>query len=449
VSAKADAGTAAQSAAAGAKDLPLPVLGSRILVVDDIEWNRVLIGTLLSSVGFNNIAYACDGIEALRMIDEATPDLVVLDIMMPVMDGFEVCERLRKDARFDDMPILVQTALTGIEDRNRAFEVGTTDLVCKPLDRAELVARVRIHLENRLLIKDLREYRRRVEGELAIAREIFEHLLPGPQDLEELTRQCGIAVRSDMIQASALGGDIWGVWGLGPGRMGVYLLDMPGRGVSAALNVCRLHTLVRDLLPVVDQPSEFLALLNDRAVTLLERGDYAAVIYGIVDINDHSFTYAAAAANSLLVLTPDGQVLIGDGGGLPLGIANGCRFEQRRLAFPDGSALLLMSNAVFDALDTLPVPAADEAGGTAGMEAGAGAVDAGDGAADGNPASLARLLALVRSASGGRITAGSCAAVASAFRRQVGERPADDHTLIWITAAEPEESGGLAGLDRY
>jgi sigma-B regulation protein RsbU (phosphoserine phosphatase) len=149
------------------------IMDCSILVVDDTEFNRTLITAMLQEDGFRRIDHAIDGVEALRKIAEEPPDLMILDIVMPGLDGFEVCQRLRSDERFADLPVLVQTALSDTEDRNRAFAVGTTDLIIKPIDRKELLARVRIHLENRVLIQKLQLYRARLESELFMAREMY------------------------------------------------------------------------------------------------------------------------------------------------------------------------------------------------------------------------------------------------------------------------------------
>ena len=92
---------------------------------------------------------------------------------------------------------------------------------------------MRIHLENRVLIRDLQAYRARVEGELAMARSMYDHLLPSAALRASLKDSAGVELRSHTILSSDMGGDIWGVLPLGAGRFGVFLLDMAGRGVSA------------------------------------------------------------------------------------------------------------------------------------------------------------------------------------------------------------------------
>jgi sigma-B regulation protein RsbU (phosphoserine phosphatase) len=390
----------------------LRVADSDVLVVDDIEWNRALIGTLLEEAGYTNIRYAVDGQDALDRIAEQVPDLVILDIMMPGIDGFEVCRRLRANNSYADLPVLVQTALSGVEDRNRAFEAGTTDLVTKPLDRVELLARVTIHLENRALIRDLLQYRDRLEDELAMARKIFQHLMPSGATLERLRRESGMAFDSHMVRATDLGGDIWGTVGLSDGRVGVYLLDLAGRGVSAALNVCRLHTLVQELTGLAESPAAFLAALNRRTHDLMFVGEHASMIYGVVSPAEQRLSYACAGASPPLVLLPGGVTpQIGNAAGLPLGVTADAVYQTQELPFPAGAAILLYSNAILDALDS-------EAPGT-------------DGADElGAPQGLVALIEQVRPDNDSIPTFPT---ITELLDRVVGNPPKDDHTLVWLS----------------
>ena len=379
----------------------LPVADSPILVVDDIEWNRALIGTLLEESGYTNIRYAVDGADALAKIAEQVPDLVILDIMMPGIDGFEVLRRLRANPDYEGLPVLVQTALSGVEDRNRAFDSGTTDLVTKPLERTELLARVTIHLENRALIRSLSQYRDRLEDELDMARKIFEHMLPSPATLERLEAATGLSIRSHMLRSSELGGDIWGTVPAGDGRLGVYLLDLAGQGVSAALNVCRLHSLIQELSGLAGEPARFLSELNRHARALMMPGEHAKMLFGLVSPAESRFTYASAAASYPVLLVPGGAApRFGDSSGLPLGVMEDTAYEQQELPFPPGASLLLHSNAILDAID--------DAGGDCARKR------------------LAEMLSSARAGGGG------FEAITAALDPVVGNPPADDHTLVWL-----------------
>lgn len=328
------------------------VLDCPILVVDDTAFNRTLIGAFLAEAGFRRVSFAAGGLEALAMIEAALPDLLILDIMMPGLDGFEVCRRLRAMPETADLPILVQTALSSGEDRNRAFAAGTTDLVSKPLDRTELLARVRIHLEDRLLIRRLQAYRARVEAELSIARSMHEHLLPPPAQSAVVAAAAGCRLRAHNVISPDLGGDLWGLLPLGGGRFGVYLLNVAGRGVSAALNAFRLHTLLQELGPVHgEDAAALLTALNDRAAGLLVSGEKATMTYGVVDGEAGRFIHASADGAPPMILSNDGAPEFGSATGLPIGIATGTRYCSEVMDLPQGSVLALYSVAVLEALD--------------------------------------------------------------------------------------------------
>ena len=133
------------------------IANAPILIVEDGEFNRDLIAKALKKSGFKAIEFAENGKVALEKTYLLKPSLVILDIDMPVMDGFEYCERIRKNSAFNFMPILVQTALEDREVKLRALSSGADDFLYKPLDQIELVLRARIHLERHALIQDKEE----------------------------------------------------------------------------------------------------------------------------------------------------------------------------------------------------------------------------------------------------------------------------------------------------
>jgi putative two-component system response regulator len=130
-------------------DLPKPV----VMVVDDEETN---IDILLGILGDDyDISVAMDGPSALESVDEGLPDLILLDIMMPGMDGYEVCRKLKADQKTRDVPVIFVTAMTEVEDENMGFEVGAVDYITKPISPSIVLARVKTHLalydQNRVL----------------------------------------------------------------------------------------------------------------------------------------------------------------------------------------------------------------------------------------------------------------------------------------------------------
>jgi signal transduction histidine kinase len=116
-----------------------------VLVVDDTPENLRLLHSLLSTRGFD-VRPVTSGAEALRVVDAAPPDLVLLDVTMPVMDGFEVCRRLRAHPAHADIPVIFVTALTDVHDKVKGFEAGGDDYITKPFQIEEVTARVSHHI---------------------------------------------------------------------------------------------------------------------------------------------------------------------------------------------------------------------------------------------------------------------------------------------------------------
>lgn len=130
------------------------IAGGKILVVDDNAQNLELLVAYLEGLDCQ-IATAADGLEALEKVQEDPPDLVVLDVMMPRMSGFEVCRKLKSDPQTREIPILMVTALTEMVDIERGVDSGTDDFISKPVNRLELVTRVKSLLRVRHLKSEL------------------------------------------------------------------------------------------------------------------------------------------------------------------------------------------------------------------------------------------------------------------------------------------------------
>ena len=140
---------------------------SRLLIVDDNEDNRYTLTRQLARAGYTDVTAAADGREALELLQSRKFDLVLLDVIMPGLDGFDVCERLRADEATRDIPVVFLTALDDTLDKVRAFSVGAVDYLTKPFRSEELLARVGTHL-------DLRRARRVLEEQNARLREEIE-----------------------------------------------------------------------------------------------------------------------------------------------------------------------------------------------------------------------------------------------------------------------------------
>src|SRR6202521_2964833 len=128
---------------------------ARVLVVDDVELNVKLLEAKLSSEYFEVIA-ADNGPAALDMVEAELPDIILLDVMMPRMDGFEVCRRLKANPHTTDIPVVMVTALSDVSDRLRGLEAGADDFLTKPVNDTALFARVRSLVRLKRMMDELR-----------------------------------------------------------------------------------------------------------------------------------------------------------------------------------------------------------------------------------------------------------------------------------------------------
>lgn len=132
------------------------IIRQKVLIVDDVTKNIQLVANFLKQAGYE-INYAISGKTAIKHIKKQKFDLILLDIMMPEMDGFEVCQKLKSNDETKDIPVIFLTAKTDIDSITKAFKVGGIDYITKPFNKAELLARVKTHLELQQQKRNLKE----------------------------------------------------------------------------------------------------------------------------------------------------------------------------------------------------------------------------------------------------------------------------------------------------
>ena len=133
---------------------PDAIASATVLIVDDHEQNLELLQAYLEELGCT-IALARDGAEAVDAVESSPPDIVLLDVMMPKLSGFQVCEKIKTDPSTRDIPVIMVTALGEISDVERAVDAGADDFLTKPVHQLELVTRVKSLLRVRLLKRQL------------------------------------------------------------------------------------------------------------------------------------------------------------------------------------------------------------------------------------------------------------------------------------------------------
>jgi sigma-B regulation protein RsbU (phosphoserine phosphatase) len=333
-------------------DMEKRLLSSNILIVDDSEFNCILIQEIFKKRGFHQITIAHDGQEALEKIRVQKPDIILLDLMMPNMDGFEFCSHVRKLPEISDLPILVQTAVEDAKTRNMVFDKGASDLVTKPIDSEEMIARTILHLERQFLLKDLLNNRLRVSQELDQAREMQNQLMPSYEVLSSIRQEMQIGIAHYFETSSEIGGDFWGVRKLDADHVAMYICDFSGHGITAALNTFRLHALLQEIiLANGKRPDQVLRTLNHHIYPLINRDQFCTVFYGVVNTRTDTLDFASAGAPSPLIWNPINGVQRLDSSGVPIGAWRDSQYDLRQVSFQRRDFLLLYSDAMTETLN--------------------------------------------------------------------------------------------------
>src|SRR3984957_11855378 len=200
-----------------------------LLLVDDAPANLQVATSILKDI--YKIRVATNGAKALALVKDAPPpDLVLLDVMMPGMDGYEVCTRLKEDPETRDIPVIFLTGQTEIEDETRGFEVGAVDYIHKPFSPAVMKARVQTPLILRGIREQLAQQLLTIQKELETARQIQMSILPS-----ELPKIEGLDIAARYVPMTSVAGDFYDFIVVDQKHLGILVADVSGHGMPAAL----------------------------------------------------------------------------------------------------------------------------------------------------------------------------------------------------------------------
>jgi len=332
---------------------------ANLLIVDDKPANLRLLTAMLVEQGYK-VRSAINGPLALTATQAAPPDMILLDINMPEMNGFEVCERLKADKDSRDIPIIFISALDETADKVKAFIIGGVDYITKPFQLEEVLARVETHLTLRRLQKQLQDANKRFEQELALAGEIQASFLPS-----ELPDMPGWQLTAKLEPAREMSGDFFDVIPLPDGRWGLVVADVTDKGTGAALYMALSRTLIRTYALEYDtQPELAFGAAHRRILEDTNSNQFVTVFYGVLDPTTGTLTYCNAGHNPpyLFCATSPrrgGSAQNGteiqelDNTGLPLGLRmfKDMTWERRQVQLTPGDVLVLYSDGITEAQD--------------------------------------------------------------------------------------------------
>ncbi len=317
----------------------------RVLIVDDAKPNLdILVEGLKAD---HKLSLAMTGETALQIAARTPLDLVLLDIMMPGMDGYEVCRRLREMPETAEVPIMFLSSLEEVQNKARGFEAGANDYLTKPFEMLEVKARVRSLLKAKAYSDAVKE---QMASELRVAREIQMGMLPHDFTAFEKTYQ--VTFGAVLEPAREVGGDLYGVCAAGRERLVIFLGDVSGKGIPASMFMVRAVSLARLLARDIAEPERILARLNDELAADNPSCMFVTFLCAVFDPAAGRLTLANGGHCYPLLVPQNGpprwmlKKL-----GTALGFEAGLEFEQMELTLQPGDAVVFYTDGVSEAFN--------------------------------------------------------------------------------------------------
>ena len=326
---------------------------ARVLIVDDLELNRELLARRVSRQG-HEVGFAVNGREALAALRAEAWDLVLLDITMPELDGYQTLQAIKADAALAGLPVIMVSAIEETDSVVRCIELGADDYLTKPFNPVVLRARIESSLNKKRLADQRQATLHALAREMEIGQRIQRGFLP-----EVLPRPPGWQFAAHCVPARHVGGDFYDALRLGDGRVALAIADVCDKGVGAALYMALFRSLLRASLlhaPAGDAAEWMLA----RAVSFTndyiadEHGNdhmFASVFIGVLDPGSGHLHYVNAGHEAPVVRRGDGGDLHRlEPQGAVLGLVSGARHPVCRVNLDPGDCLLAYTDGVTEAL---------------------------------------------------------------------------------------------------
>ena len=258
-----------------------------ILLVDDNPTNLQVLFQTLDGVGCK-LLVAKNGEMALSITDKARPDLILLDIMMPGIDGYEVCRQLKSVPATADIPVIFLSALGDTEDKVKGLQLGAVDYITKPFQPDEVIARVNTHLTIHRLKREVESRKDQLEHELKVVSEVQQKLLP-----KQLPAIDGFKLAVHYETSRYAGGDYYDIIELPDNHWGFLIADAEGHSAPAAVLMAMTCALFRAYPETTTDPARMLNYLNEHLCKVAEPS-FMTALYAVYDANQKTMQLARA-----------------------------------------------------------------------------------------------------------------------------------------------------------
>lgn len=326
-----------------------------ILLVDDNPVNLFVIEKILKNDGYTDfvsLQSAKDMFHYLAISN--TPkwqevDVILLDVMMPEMDGIEACRILKSDARLKDIQVIFVTALEDKRKLAEAFDVGGIDYITKPINKIELLARLRAAQRLKSELDWHTKHEKNIQRELNLAARVQQSLLSPP-----LT-QSNLLISASYLPSSNLAGDLYYWDRLDEHRYAVMLLDMMGHGVSASLVCMYISSVLREAIKKLTTPELVIAELN-RYMNLLQNEQenllyYFTGVYFIIDTQHKTIEYVNAGHPTAYAYVDEKELIPIRQTSYAVGFVDDIKIEKEIIHYEKSIQIVLFTDGVLEAMN--------------------------------------------------------------------------------------------------
>lgn len=327
-------------------------MAETILVVDDDLDILELLKMNLEPEGYD-VQTASDGESAVQSACTDPPDLILLDVMMPHKNGFQVIEELKDIEETKNVPIILVTARGQTEDKVRGLDTGADDYITKPFDLREVTARVEAVLGRTRPIKYINPLMQamgegfsekgleQLAGHLQAAAAIQKKLLP-----EQAPSIDGFDIATLLQSSTSVSGDFYDFIPLSETQIGIVLGDVKGSGIPAALLMVMIRTALRLLCHEEEAPASILKRINDLVVRDTEADLFATMVYGILDTTASTFTYSNGGHCYPFHWTRDHNITVLKTGGMLIGAFDEATFTTGTCRLAPGDIIAFYTDGI-------------------------------------------------------------------------------------------------------
>jgi sigma-B regulation protein RsbU (phosphoserine phosphatase) len=325
-----------------------------ILAVDDTPENLDVVKGILAKDYV--VKVAINGPMALKIAEKQTPDLILLDIMMPGMDGYEVCRRLKDNPDTKDVPVIFLTAMDQTSDEAQGFSLGAADYIAKPVNPPILEARVKTHLALKESMDELQKaysiiktQKDRMEEELNIGRDIQMSMLP--LEFPPFPDRDEFSIHALLKPAREVGGDFYDFFFLNPDEICLVVGDVSGKGVPAALFMAVAKTMIKARAMDDPSPASIITRVNDEMSADNPSSMFVTLFIAICNVRSGECRYTNAGHNPPYIQRMSGQQEILDQRHGPIiGAVEGLAYKQDMVQLNSGDQLLVFTDGVTEAM---------------------------------------------------------------------------------------------------